>query len=160
MPFANYLLALHRQCGCAKATGRFASGNWSLVLPTAHCIAIDCDTCRAFPVGDRKPDAIILLVASDGEPVRWLIVELKTTVSSASHSTSQLQAGAHAIANHTLFRAPATPSITIQPLVVHAKGVAHAAARGIDKRTVTFRRDNVPITTRRCGAAIALAMPR
>lgn len=144
---------VHTACKPSCLTRRCRNGDCTLTLPRDRTICIDCDACSSFRrgPGEKKPDFVILHAQTDPVKRWWIVVEMKSRLSSADDIVRQLQAGADIIQNDSNFRFRDSPSRLI-PIIVHGRGAHTAEVTTLRRRRVSFAGKPWPILSKHCGA--------
>jgi hypothetical protein len=125
-----------------------------LLFPAGQVICVDCDACRAFPEGVRRPDFIALhLRSSSPTEGWWLVVEMKSRPQGPREIVEQLQAGASTIETQDQFAIAQSPR-RLLPVVLRTRGMHVADLQIINRSRVSFRGKRHVIKSARCGVAL------
>lgn len=151
MPMGTFR-TLHDGCNPHCVAVGIRRPNCALVISRAlqpQVVAIDCDRCGSFAIGEHRPDFILLFGGETGVSPRWFVVEMKSTIRDIGELVQQLQAGADAILSKPNFAVPSSPAL-LTPLILHR----HQGAKAADfvNRTISFFGKKFHILHKRCGA--------
>lgn len=146
---------LHTDCipSCITTRCRKTESKCTLLLTAqGEIVCFDCDKCTAF-VNQKMPDFLIACLRSQSGPLIWLVVEMKRNVNDVTSIIEQLQAGADAVANHSIFQIN-TPCLKPLPLVLHSGKVRSADIQTLHRKGVRYKGRRIPVVVKRCDAEL------